>query len=747
MPRKYSRKNKIEEFSYADPGTKKVEVQPGIGSGDPIPTMDRALLFQTVGITGLTRFGGMVYEEFLRELQGPNGIALLREMRENHPVVSAVFFAIEMAVRQVSWKVEPPKDGNTELSDLIEEARDDMSSTWNDIVSQIMTMLQYGYSLFELVYKVRRGSEFDPGSKYADGKIGWRKWMPISQDTLAPGRNWIFDAEGGVQGINQMAPPDWKFRTIPIDKMLHFRTTAAKNNPEGRSIMRGMYTSWYFSKNLQEIEGIAAERMGTGLPVMYLGDDTKKTGTNSDLALAQSIVRDTRADEQMGVVIPYAKMGQGATPGNGALFELVAPPSRGQVDFSEAITRYDKRIAMAVLAQFLMLGMGEHGSFALAKSHSDLFALAMESWGDMIASVINRYAIPRLLNLNGYKNEDLPQIVHSEIEVSNLVELADYVNKLVGAQVLTPDARLEDDLREKARLPKRIPEINSEQFPSLTQDEVTRDPETLDPGAKPPADPATKPPVDPTTQSPKAPEQASEKFQQLRRAYGGGKYETSNQDYQLELERIYKLFWTAILGGLLAADNYEGRREILVAGLDGLQNDLIKAGRRGLNDAFDLGLAGEAPSPDGLTKLQQRVQANESYIRDTLIPGIRQKADTALREQELIDGGEDAVGGLFQTMNGRIANGAGAQWVSIWDGMGDHLRQQSGGDQRRIERVLDPAAEHCEECEEFAHTYTNFAEMEFVAGIPGDGNTSCFSNCRCILRVETVPGSGEFVRL
>ena len=55
------------------------------------------ILFGELGVTGLTRFGGRVQEEWLRDLQGSKATKIYKEMRDNHPVINAVFFGIEMA--------------------------------------------------------------------------------------------------------------------------------------------------------------------------------------------------------------------------------------------------------------------------------------------------------------------------------------------------------------------------------------------------------------------------------------------------------------------------------------------------------------------------------------------------------------------------------------------------------------------------------------------------------------------------
>jgi len=272
---------------------------------------------------------------------------------------------------------------------------------------------------------------------------------------MPAGDRWQFDDYGRVQAVKQQPAPDYVERVVPIEKALLFRTKVEWGNPEGQSILRPMYQPWYYATNLAEVEAIGAERMGTGIPVVYLGDNTKKQGANSDFDTAQDIVRNVRTDEQMGIVIPYAKMGGGAAENTGMLFELVSPPSRGIVNFNEVITRYEQRMAMTALAQFIFLGMTKVGTQALAETTVDVFQLAIAAWSDMITAVVNRFAIPRLMSLNPFQIKELPMLEHSDVAVPNLGQVATFVNQMVGSEVLTPDERLETYLRELAGLPEK----------------------------------------------------------------------------------------------------------------------------------------------------------------------------------------------------------------------------------------------------------------------------------------------------
>jgi hypothetical protein len=278
-----------------------------------------------------------------------------------------------------------------------------------------------------------------------------------------PGNEWVFDEHDGIQGIWQA--PETGAHTdpvfIPIEKLLHFRTSVhPANTPQPPPIHRAAYWPYWFSQNMQEIEGIGVERDLTGIPVIYLGADCTVQGTNSDYQLALNLVQNIRVDEQVGVVIPKAKMGEGAVEGQGMLLELLSSNSRRSHNIGEIIERYDKRKAVVVLAQFILLGMDRVGSFALSTHQGDLFNLAAESWILSIADVFNAIAIPRLIRMNFFPGlSGMPEMVPSTVGIPDLKVIGEYVNTLVDKEVLRVDDELESHLRQIARLPQREHEV------------------------------------------------------------------------------------------------------------------------------------------------------------------------------------------------------------------------------------------------------------------------------------------------
>ena len=415
--------------------------------------------FKELGRTGLKRYSvaGSIYEEFLPELRGSKGVEIYREMSENDDIIGGILFAIKMMMRQVYFTIEPGGDTKEDekAAEFVQQCMDDMQVTWADTLSDILTFLPYGWSYHEIVYKVRKGASKDRRlhSKYDDGLIGWRKLPIRSQDTLF---EWRYDEDNELEGMVQMAPPTYEPIFIPIEKALHFRTESRKESPEGRSVLRNAYRSWHFKKRMQEIEGIGVERNMAGFPVLKAPEGYEELWDPDDpdmvrmLAQAESIVTNIKVDQKMGVVLP---------PGWDLTLVSTGGAGKSAVDTNMIIERYDSRIAATVLADFILLGHQNVGSFALANSKTDLFSVAMGSFLDVICDVFNSQAIPRLINVNGdhFKGiTDYPKMIHSDIESPDLAALGTFIKDMVGVGVLMPDEGMEDFLRRAANLPDRV---------------------------------------------------------------------------------------------------------------------------------------------------------------------------------------------------------------------------------------------------------------------------------------------------
>lgn len=397
----------------------------------PVNKYDLGLLGE-LGTTGLKHSWGLVTEEFLPQLQGDKANKVYREMGDNDPIAGAVLYAFENMVRQVTWTVTGTR------AKFVEDNMRGMSHSWEDFIAEALSKLQYGWAFHEIVYEER------------DGRVMWRKLPIRGQDTLC---RWEIDDHSGIQGMYQYAAG---YRTvfIPIEKALHFRTSAKRNNPQGRSVLRTAYRPWWFKKRIEEIEAIGVERDLAGIPIIEvpaeLLSSTAPSEARAAIAEFKKIVQNLRNDEQAGLVVPQAYDDKGNKL---YTYGLMSSNGRRQFVTGDIIGRYSQQIAMASMADVILLGHEKVGSFALSDSKSKLLTIGLQAQVDEIASVLNNHTLPRLFELNGMTQQNT-RIVAGQIAQVDIGALADIIWKLAQAGMpFFPSKTTDDYLRAQMDLP------------------------------------------------------------------------------------------------------------------------------------------------------------------------------------------------------------------------------------------------------------------------------------------------------
>lgn len=421
-----------------------------------------------LGTSGFQHSGGSVTDEFLANLQGIRGIRTWREMADNDPVVGAMLFAVERLILNLKWKVDPfVEEGKTKASkkdekvaEFVEQCMYDMENSWDGTVAEILSFLTYGWSYSEIVYKKRGGMDTkdkSKRSKFNDQKIGWRKISNRAQETLF---QWDIDDSGDVRAMQQLDPSAGKgLVSIPIEKALHFRTTSSRNNPEGRSLLRNAYRPWRFKRTIEEIEAIGIERDLAGLPVAYVPPSMLSSTATTDEVSArnaiQNMVRGIKRNQNEGILFPLA-----FDEGGREMYKLTLLSSGGNRQFNTdaIVARYDQRITMTILADFILLGHEKVGSFALGSSKIDLFLTAIAQMTAQISDVFNKDAVPRLLKLNGMDPQRAPVMRVEELQSTDLTVLGDFITKMAGAGALQVDSGLDEFVRDLAGLPPKVEE-------------------------------------------------------------------------------------------------------------------------------------------------------------------------------------------------------------------------------------------------------------------------------------------------
>lgn len=376
-------------------------------------------------------------------------------MADGDAIVGGYLFAIQQLAKSVPWFAVPGDSSQEglEAAKFLESCIYDMSTPWPATLDEILSMLPPGWSYFEKVFKIRRGpKQKDPRlrSQYNDGRIGWAKWAPRAQESL---NEWIYDEETDeLLGLSQIPAPEYKERRIPLSKSLHFVTKSAKGNPEGRSILRNAYRSWYMKTQIEDLEGIGIERDLAGYPTLYIPLEIFEQKTEAAITAYNKfmdVITNIRRDVAEGILLPavFDKSGNRLYE-----FKLLSSSGTRQFDTTRVITRYDTRIALTVMADFLLLGQQKQGSYALSETKAKMFYQSLMSLLDNIAETINTQAVPELFELNGWDLDELPYLAHGKAEPVNLEALGNFLDKLIDAGMKLDD-RLENHLRGIADMP------------------------------------------------------------------------------------------------------------------------------------------------------------------------------------------------------------------------------------------------------------------------------------------------------
>ncbi len=393
-----------------------------------------------VKITGF--FKSSIDDELETRLAGQGYIREFKKMADSDAICGAVLLAITKIFQSIEWK--------TVNDDKKVLERSLANVNWNERLDEILSFLIYGHDIQEVVYK-----------KDDDGMMVWKGMYTRPQSTIL---YWNHDDNGDLVSITQQGEEGEGEADININRCLHFASMKTRNNPQGKSIFRNAYRDWYYRTNIERIEAIGIERDLTGIPIMKPSDNDMLVDEKGKFTAlgkwAWQTVKNIKNGHQEGIVLP-----------NQWEFDLQGSPGQGQFDLNKVIDRYDGKMALSMLSQFLILGViNNSGSFALAAEQSSLFYQAVTGFANMVAHTVNTQFIgaPAMALLNDIEQ---PKLVVVGINKPDLEETASFLGRLLKYNIITPDDKLEEHLRDQASLPAMDPDTAREL--------------TVNPGAKP----------------------------------------------------------------------------------------------------------------------------------------------------------------------------------------------------------------------------------------------------------------------
>ncbi len=423
------------------------------------------LQLEPIGASGTQLFSGYFTEEYLVQLRGRKGAKVFDEIRRSETQVAMLLNAVMNPIKSGTWEFEAAPDvPNGEAHKSLIEFCAKEAIDWETHLHEALTMLIFGYSLFEVINNIVFNHP-----KF--GTFNGLKGLAFrNQKTI---ERWIVDQDtGNLQSVHQWVLGDLaKDRTALLEMdanfLLVFTLQKEGDNYEGISALRPMYGPW-FRKNLYlKIAAIGLEKNAIGTPI---GTVPKGKQLESEVNNFKEVLSNFTSHESAYLMVP-----------EGWKIEVI----KSDFDASavkEMILLENTEMINSLVANFLALGMnGGGGAFALGSDLSDFFLSGIQSYADIICGVWNRKLIPDLVKLNFGEQVAYPKLKATGINDKAGKELAEIIKLLGDSQAIQPDMKLEEFLRKRYALPKADP---------TTTREVMNVTERIDGGLAPGATPA-----------------------------------------------------------------------------------------------------------------------------------------------------------------------------------------------------------------------------------------------------------------
>lgn len=426
-------------------------------AADPSAVIPRISLGET-GFNGLTTMAGRILEEQNRVFRFPDFLKTVTEMKTD-PTVAAALNVYRMMLTRVKWRVAPPENATNaekQRARFVESCMTDMEGTWPQFMAEVVTYLEYGFSIQEKVFRRRLTRN---GSKYNDGLVGLRKLAPRPQDTI---RHWNFSEDGrellsvgqSIRNLEngarfQNLADNNGLITIDRSKFLLFSADSVKGNPEGKSVLKSVYLPYKQLALLKDQLMLGVSKDIASVPVIYIppkymaadASDAEKAVYQAYLQAAQAI-----ADgKQRSLVMPQVYDDSGNKVFE---FDLMEAKGTNKFDIPKIIEQLQNDILTALCADVLKNGQTESGSFSIKDTKTNLCAMAMEHRLNEIRDVLNSDLIAQLYALNGWSQERLPTFEYGDIADVDSEAFSKLVQRVASVGLVEVDRPVLNKIRD-----------------------------------------------------------------------------------------------------------------------------------------------------------------------------------------------------------------------------------------------------------------------------------------------------------
>lgn len=377
-------------------------------------------------------FGQQKFDTFNQNvLISTHGYKVIDKMLIDDQVKAALLLK-KLAITAPGYEILNPEgmEGDYPPAEFIREVFDEIEGTFVEVVKNMLTCLDYGFSVTEKVWTVDKPME----------RLGGKKMISLSALKTRSPRDVIFtlDDFGNLHGVKQSG------RQIDIDKLIIYTHEGRFGNPYGTPDLHACYRPWWIKDNAYKWMAMLLERMGIP-PIFFLYSNAY---TPADVQALKRVVESLQAGT--GGAIPRPTKPEDLEPWAPELADNVS-----QV-FLPTIEHLNKAISRGVLVPAL-LGLSDQGSVgALARSETEfqVFMMVVDGIrGYLGSAIIQEQIIEPLVQLNFPAGTEQPRFAWKPLKDEIKVEIYNAWTTMTEKGVVTAQEEDEAAIRAKFKMP------------------------------------------------------------------------------------------------------------------------------------------------------------------------------------------------------------------------------------------------------------------------------------------------------
>jgi len=310
------------------------------------------------------------------DLVEKKGLEIYRTMQRRDGQVKAVFMLKKHARLSTPWSIRPEDEDDQDAvkqAEFIEHCFSEMKGNVNNTLLKIWNAMRDGFSVAEINYKILSTGEFK-------GMIG------IDNIKVRKAINYMFkcDEHGNIEEKGLIESGN---KPLPVNKFILFTYNPNDDDADslyGESDFRAAYRYYFSNDIVQRFWNVFLEKFGQPTVIGRYEAGTPKIKQDEYLEILKNIQTNT------AMVMP-----------KGLEAELLEATRRGDAGYKSAFDTNNAMIARALLVGTLLMDTGEKGSWALSKTHFDIFIYILDYLGtETEDSIVREQIIRRLIDFN-----------------------------------------------------------------------------------------------------------------------------------------------------------------------------------------------------------------------------------------------------------------------------------------------------------------------------------------------------------